>query len=84
MHQYKIVIYRYTEQGAVGDYVTTLYADDAEKVSNICRQHDGYQLIVNEDTGEVTKTNNKLYKVEIYTLGYNLVDKSALFALHRV
>lgn len=79
MHQYKIVIYRYNFNGSVGDYVTTYYADDAEKVSNICRQHDGYQ--VDEDGNS---TGNRIYKVEIYTLGYNLVDKSALFELHKV
>lgn len=79
MHQYKIVIYRYTETGAVGEYVNTVYADDAEKVKLTLRQYDGYQL--NPDG---TPTANKAYKTEVYTLGYNIVDKDQLFALHKV
>lgn len=84
MHQYKIVIYRYTAEGAVGEYVTTVYADDAEKVKLTLRQYDGYQVIVDPETGEERETANKLYKREVYTLGYNLVDPDELFRIHRV
>lgn len=79
MHQYKIVIYRYTAEGAVGEYITTVYADDAEKVKLTLRQYDGYQM---DDDG--TPNANKLYKREVYTLGYNLVDADELFHIHRV
>lgn len=84
MHQYRLIIYAYTPEGAVGNYVTTLYADDPEKVRLYRRQYDGYQTIVDEETGEVTKTNNKLYKVEIYVLGYHKIEESALFSVHPV
>lgn len=79
MHQYKIVIYRYTAEGAVGEYVATVYADDAEKVKLTLRQYDGYQT---DEDGNLTA--NKLYKREVYTLGYNAVDPDALFAIYRV
>lgn len=79
MHQYKIVIYRYTAEGAVGEYISTVYADDAEKVKLTLRQYDGYQA-----DEEGNPTANKLYKREVYTLGYNLVDPDELFRLHRV
>lgn len=80
MHQYKIEIYRYTPAGAKGEYVTTLYADDPEKVKLYCRQYDGYQT---DDTGNLT--GNRIYKVELYILGYNLQDdKDAFFEMHKV
>lgn len=79
MHQYRIIIYTYTPEGAIGNYVTTLYADDPEKVRLYLKQYDGYQT---DEDGN--KTANKLYKCELYTLGYMAVDKDALFALHKV
>ncbi len=79
MHQYRIIIYAYTPEGAVGSYVNTLYADDPEKVRLYCRQYDGYQ--VDEDGNTLP---HKKYKVELYTLGYNLIDKTEFFKLHNV
>ena len=83
MHQYRLIIYAYTPEGAVGNYVTTLYADDPEKVRLYCRQYDGYQTVIDED-GNERPTANKKYKVEIYVLGYHKVEESALFSVHPV
>lgn len=83
MHQYRLIIYAYTPEGAVGSYVTTLYADDPEKVRLYCRQYDGYQTVIDED-GNERPTGNKKYKVEIYVLGYHKVEESALFEVHPV
>lgn len=80
MHQYRLIIYAYTPEGAVGNYVTTLYADDPEKVRLYCRQYDGYQTA--EDGSPLP---HKKFRVELYILGYNRQeDMNAFFDMHRV
>lgn len=80
MHQYKLVIYAYTREGAIGGYVTTLYADDPEKCKLYERQYDGYQT--DEDGNPLP---HRKYKVDLYILGYNKCeDKGAFYTMHRV
>ena len=80
MHQYRLIIYAYTPEGAVGGYVTTLYADDPEKVRLYCRQYDGYQT---DEEGNALP--HRKFKVELYILGYNRQeDMNAFFDMHRV
>lgn len=84
MHQYRLIIYAYTPEGGLGGYVTTLYADDPEKVRLYCRQYDGYQTAIDEDGVEHVLPQKK-YKVELYILGYNRQeDMDAFFDMHRV
>ncbi len=85
MHQYKIEIYRYTEDGAVGALVATKYADNPEQARLICQDYENlYQtrVVVDEDGTETeVRTGNKMYKVCLYILCYKLCqDRAAFFA----
>lgn len=80
MHEYKIEIFYYTEQGAIGEKYKTLYADNPEQAKLICDEYGKeYQTRVNED-GEEVRTGNKKYKVDLYLLAYKKCeDKNAFF-----
>lgn len=74
MHQYKIVVYEYNEDGSVGAMIITHYADDPEKAEQYCNQY-GSQYIINDDG-----TKRKVYKVDLHLLCYKLCsDKTAFF-----
>lgn len=77
MHQYKIEIYAYTPEGAVGNIVTTRYADNPEHARLICAEYENqYQV---DENGN--KTANKVYQVRLHLLAYKLCqDRAAFFA----
>lgn len=77
MHQYKIEIFAYTPEGAVGGLVTTRYADNPEQARLICAEYDG-QYQVDEDGN---RTGHKVYQVRLHLLCYKLCqDRAAFFA----
>lgn len=75
MHQYKIEIYTYTEQGAVGPLETTEYCDTPERAQAICRQYERMRQ----------ENGMKAYRAELYLQCYKLCgDKNAFFAQFQV
>ena len=77
MHQYKIEIFAYTAEGAVGALVTTRYADNPEQARLICAEYEN-QYQVDEDGN---RTGNKVYQVRLHLLCYKLCqDRAAFFA----
>lgn len=71
MHQYKIEIFAYTENGAVGALVTTTYADNPEQARLICAEYETAQ----QENGQ------KAYQVRLHILCYKLCsDRAAFFA----
>lgn len=77
MHQFKIEVFVYTAEGAVGELETTRYADNAESARLICNEYSKeYQI-----DAEGNKTANKKYKVNLHMLCYKAIaDKDAFFA----
>lgn len=77
MHQYKIEIYSYNENGSIGSLVTTRYADNPEQARLICAEYENqYQL----DT-DGNKTSVKMYQIKLHTLCYKQCsDRAAFFA----
>ena len=77
MHQYKIEIFAYTPEGAVGALVATRYADNPEQARLICTEYENqYQL---DENGN--RTGNKVYQVRLHLLCYKLCqDRAAFFA----
>lgn len=77
MHQYKIEIFAYTTEGAVGALVATRYADNPEQARLICSEYDG-RYMVDEDG---LATEQKAYQVRLHLLCYKLCqDRAAFFA----
>jgi len=81
MHQYKIRMTKYSEEGSLmaNDYIEK-FADNVEQAKAIVYEYDKmkYQT-VNEETGEVT-VGGKMYKVELMLHCYKVTDKAAYFA----
>lgn len=83
MHQYKIEIYRYTPEGAVGDLETTRYADNPEQARLLCQEYrNQWQTIINPETGKEERTANKKFKVRLFLNAYKeQIDIDGFFAL---
>lgn len=76
MHQYKIEIRRYKEDGSVGELFTTIYADNQEQARLKCAEYENQHFIKEDGT-----KGFKMYKVNLYLLCYKLcADKAAFFA----
>ena len=77
MHQYKIEIFAYTPEGAVGALAATRYADNPEQARLICSEYDGRYM--EDENGLVT--GQKAYQVRLHLLCYKLCqDRAAFFA----
>lgn len=70
MHPYKIEVFNYTQEGAVGEPETTRYADNPEQARLICREYEGRKQ----------ENGLKKFKVELHILCYKLCpDKQTFF-----
>lgn len=74
MHQYKVKITKYSEEGGLTNEVISQYADNPEQAKNICYQYDK----------EKYENNGKMYKVELYILVYKLTNKDTFLAQFEV
>lgn len=75
MHQYKIEIFKYKENGSVGELFTTIYADNPEQARLRCAEYEN-QYFINEDGSK----GFKMYKVDLHILCYKFcADKAAFF-----
>lgn len=81
MHQYKIKVTKYSEEGAITNNYFIKYADTPEQAENICYEYEKQKYeTVDEETGEVI-IGGKMYKVELYLNAFKLCeDKVAFFA----
>ena len=71
MHQYKIEIYEYNENGSLGRKIATRYADNHEQAKSICEEYDN----------EKQENGMKAYKTVLHILCYKVCnDKEAFFA----
>lgn len=75
MHNYKIKITSYTEEGAVTNDYFVKYADTEEQAQNICYEYDKQKFIKEDGT-----QGFKMYKVELFVNTYKKIDdKDAFF-----
>lgn len=80
MHNYKIEIFNYTPEGAIGEKFKTMYADNVEGAELICDEYSNQYQSVEVD-GEMVKSGNKKYKVVLSTLAYKVIaDRDSFFA----
>jgi len=83
MHQYKVKITKYSEEGALTNEIISKYADNPENAKNICYEYDKLKYETVNEEGQVV-IGNKMYKVELYILCYKFTDKDTFFAQFEV
>ena len=81
MHQYKIEVFAYTAEGAVGNLITTRYADNPEQARLICAEYENQYGVAVDEEGNEYSTGSKVYQVRLHLLCYKLCqDKTMFFA----
>lgn len=78
MHQYKIKITKYSEEGSLTNDYICKYADTPENAKNICYEYDKLKYETIDDEGKVV-IGGKMYKVDLYILCYKYTDKTTFF-----
>lgn len=79
MHQYKIKVIKYSENGALTNEIISQYADNPEQAKNICYEYDKKKYESEDEEGNKI-IGGKMYKVELHILCYKITDKDTFFA----
>lgn len=79
MHQYKIIYWEYSDEGALTSRKHVLYADTAEQAQNRFEELNAqYRDVFDPETGEKVRTV-KAYKVTFHVATYKQVEDAAAF-----